>query len=57
MTGALTSCNSNIVIADINLTLAKKTTKELEKNKIKAIAVEMDVRNENQINKMIKSAI
>lgn len=54
---ALASYGSNIVIADTNLGLAKKVVEEFKKKEVDAIAIKMDVRNENQINKMIKSAI
>jgi len=54
---ALASYGSNIVIADINLDLAKRITKEFKKKKVEAIALEMDVRDENQINEMINSTI
>jgi len=54
---ALASYGSNIVIADINFALAKKTAEEFKKMKVEAIAIEMDVRNENQIDKMINSTI
>ncbi len=55
MAMALASYGSNIVIADINLSLAKETAKELKKNNIKTLVVKMDVRDENQIDQMIKS--
>jgi NAD(P)-dependent dehydrogenase (short-subunit alcohol dehydrogenase family) len=54
---ALASYGSNIVIADTNLGLAKKVVEEFKKKEVDVIAIKMDVRNENQINKMIKSAI
>ena len=54
---ALASYGSNIVIADINFALAKKTAEEFKKKNVEAIAIEMDVRNENQIDKMINSTI
>ena len=57
MAQALASYGSKIVIADINFILAKKVAEEFRKKKVDAIAIEMDVRNENQINKMVKSTI
>ncbi len=57
MAQALASYGSNIVIADINLALAKKVAKEFKKQKVEAIAIEMDVRNENQINMMVSSTL
>ena len=57
MAMALGKYGSNIIIADLNINLAKKTAKEFEKRGIKAIAVEMDVREEEQIEKMIGIAL
>ena len=57
MAMALGKYGSNIIIADLNINLAKKTAKELGKRGIKAIAVEMDVREEEQIEKMIGIAL
>ena len=57
MAMALASYGSTIIIADINLALAKKTVKEFKEKKMEAIALEMDVRDENQISEVIKYTI
>ncbi len=57
MSEALASYGSNIVIADIDINIAKKTAKELKKNNIEATAIKMDVRDEEQINFMVKSVL
>ena len=57
MAMALASYGSNIVIADINIALAKKTAQEFKKKKVEAIALKMDVRDENQINEVVKSTL
>jgi len=53
MARALADVGSNIVIADINYKLAKKTAKEIEAKGAKAMAVNMDVTSAQDIFNMI----
>jgi len=49
---ALAEAGSNIVIPDINIELAKKTVREIERKDVKALAVSMDVRDQKGISNM-----
>ena len=54
MAEALAQGGSNIVIADINISEAQNTADELMRNEgIKAIAIKMDVTQEDQVNSMV----
>jgi NAD(P)-dependent dehydrogenase (short-subunit alcohol dehydrogenase family) len=57
MSEALALYGSNIVVADIDINIAEKTARELRKNNIEAIAIKMDVRDEGQIDFMVKSVL
>ncbi|MGP4041084.1 SDR family NAD(P)-dependent oxidoreductase [Gracilibacillus sp. D59] len=58
MATALAQAGSHIVIADINYQEAEKTAKELsEQESVDAIAIEMDVTNEDQVNEMVKKVM
>ncbi len=57
MAMALAEVGSNIVIPDLNIALAEKTASEIESMGVKVLPVKMDVRNENQINSMVKTTL
>ena len=57
MSLALAEAGSNIIIPDINIDLAKKTAKEIEKKGVKALAVKMDVRNKEKFDSMVRVAL
>lgn len=57
MAEALASYGSNIVIADMNIKLAQKTAQDFRKKGVDALALEVDVRDEEQINNMVRSVL
>ncbi|TBL75661.1 SDR family NAD(P)-dependent oxidoreductase [Paenibacillus thalictri] len=54
---ALAQAGSTVVIADVQLDVAQQTADELEKEGIKAIAVEVDVTNPEQIDRMVETVL
>ena len=57
MAEALAEYGSDIVIADMNIKLAQKTAQDFIKKGVDALAVEVDVRDEKQIDNMVKSVL
>ncbi len=57
MAEALADMGSDIVIADLNLTLAEKTAEEIRKKGVQVLVVESDVTNIDDAGKIVKSAL
>ncbi len=57
MAKALAEAGSNIIIPDTNIELAKKTALEFKDLGVKAKAIKMDVKDEEQVKAMVKETI